>query len=245
MSAVAVGAEAMQTVSLTSDVKGLRTRRPTPGPETELVEHFLQVLSAGCRRSKRVSVFREPALPSGFPDLVEVAWDGDVAGAWKPERADLSVDDLRAVHLLATSGPMTLPELRKFSGMLPRRLDFLEDVGVAIRRGGRWTAAPLCRCFAVREIVAFEAKIADWSKALDQAWANTWFASRSYIVLPKSPTPAALDAASARGIGVWVAGNARPTVLAKRSPYRQPLSFASWLLNDWAWKAATSSRGRA
>ncbi len=35
-----------------------------------------------------------------------------------------------------------------------------------------------------REVIAFEAKLSDWRRAIYQAYRNTTFASRSYVVLP-------------------------------------------------------------
>ena len=42
------------------------------------------------------------------------------------------------------------------------------------------------------EVVAFEAKLTDWRKAIHQAWRNTSFANRVYVVLPRDRGVAAL-----------------------------------------------------
>lgn len=41
----------------------------------------------------------------------------------------------------------------------------------------------LC-CAADRELIAFEAKLRDWRRALHQAYRNTTFARRAYVVMP-------------------------------------------------------------
>lgn len=42
------------------------------------------------------------------------------------------------------------------------------------------------------EVIAFEAKLSNWHKALHQAWRNTSFANRAYVVLPRDRAAAAL-----------------------------------------------------
>jgi len=43
------------------------------------------------------------------------------------------------------------------------------------------------------ELVAFEAKISDWRKAIHQAWRNSSFADRYYVVLPKDRSRSAIE----------------------------------------------------
>lgn len=69
------------------------------------------------------------------------------------------------------------------------------------------------------EIVAFEAKLSNWRKALHQAWRNTSFANRVYVVLPRERVGPALGhrdefdnlgvglcVVDAKGIGVLIDG---------------------------------------
>ena len=57
------------------------------------------------------------------------------------------------------------------------------------------------------EIVAFEAKLSNWRKALHQAWRNTSFANRVYVVLPRECVGPALghrDEFDTLGVGLCV-----------------------------------------
>jgi len=57
------------------------------------------------------------------------------------------------------------------------------------------------------ELIAFEAKLKDWRKALRQAWRNTSFVNRAYVVLPRSHSAAALrqiNEFAALGVGLCV-----------------------------------------
>jgi len=42
------------------------------------------------------------------------------------------------------------------------------------------------------EIIAFEAKLSNWRKAIHQAWRNTSFANQVYVVLPRNFASAAI-----------------------------------------------------
>ncbi len=43
------------------------------------------------------------------------------------------------------------------------------------------------------ELIAFEAKLDNWRKALHQAWRNTSYVNRAYVVLPRDRAAAALS----------------------------------------------------
>lgn len=223
---------------------GPRCRAPRPGPETDLVDRFvgsLATLGAG-RRTLRTTLFREPRLMSGFPDLVAVTWHAPTAERWRGERREVTTADLRLVQFLVASGPTPAAVLQQAFGCRQlARLPLLRDAGLVTARGETWRVTRLRDAFAVRGIVAFEAKISDLGEALAQASANRWFASESYVLLAAAPRGA--DAASRAlrlGVGIWVEGRNTPLVPAPRNA-EQPVSFASWLFNEWAWRGATWS----
>ena len=186
---------------------------------------------------ERVTMFREPRLPSGFPDLVAVVWKESVASEWSRARRDLTVIDLRLMHYLAASGPKQLEDLNVlFRSETERCLERLLLSDMVRFRRGRWRARPLSRIFAARRIVAVEAKVSEWRGALDQAFLNTWFTPESYILIPAVPRRTMLlDIAHQRGIGVLCKDRTNLTPQWSR----EPRSYVSWLLNEWAWRAAS------
>jgi hypothetical protein len=224
-----------------------RSGRPQrPGPENDLVDRFLRDLRFPLNAGLRVTVFREPKLLSGFPDLVAVKWHHATAARWLNARATLGHDDIRLLHLLATNGPFVDADWTRYSIQDPSQsLQSLTAVGLVARtRGGAWRTAPMRDVFAVRSILAFEAKISSWGTAIEQAARNQWFASESYVVAPRGRRLTALvDAAKARGVGVWVEGARRPMLRAVRGDIRQPVSYASWLFNEWAWRNSLTASG--
>ena len=79
---------------------GARFRKTRPGPELELIETFLGAMPLHIPKGCRATVFREPRLESGFPDLVIVVWREEVTLSWRPERECLQTQDLRLIHFL-------------------------------------------------------------------------------------------------------------------------------------------------
>jgi hypothetical protein len=194
-------------------------------------------MPAGCR----ATIFCEPRLASGFPDLVVVIWNVAATRSWSPRRADLQRDDIRLLHYLHLRGrDFATHEILKsvFQRGLRASLDRLRVAGLVRQRSQRYMPEPLSQAFAVRRIIAIEAKVSEWSSALDQAFLNTWFASQSYVLLPRRKATKHLrSVARSRGIGICCPGDA---IVSKTSvPTRaRPRSYASWLFNEWAWRFA-------
>jgi hypothetical protein len=183
-----------------TETLGVSFRRQRPGPESELVGWFLEEMPIVLRPGHRATIFREPRLASGFPDLVVVVWDTAVAKDWQPARAHLRTQDIRLMHYLAAAGPCSEPGLRAaFAGEVGSGLARLEEAAMVRRVNGQWQARSLATCFAARHIVAIEAKVKEWASAVLQAALNTWFASRSYVLLPG--TKADRCARGSRGLG--------------------------------------------
>jgi hypothetical protein len=219
---------------------GLSFRKSRSGPEHELVNWFLEQNAVKPGRGERVTIFREPRLASGFPDLVAVVWKESVTLRWKNARRDLKTSDLRVMHHLAATGPIEMAALTLlFRSQAERSLERLLLSGMVHYSRGNWQARSLSKIFAARRIVAVEAKVSEWRVALDQAFLNTWFTPESYILIPTIPRKTALlDAALQRGIGVLCKENTAWDFAPHVT--RTPRSYASWLFNEWAWKAAGS-----
>jgi hypothetical protein len=221
----------------------LAFRRGRAGVEGQLLDGFLArypySVSTGCR----LTILREPRLDSGFPDAVAVVWDPRVASRWPAARGALKTEDLRVAQLLNGYGAVTKADLEKLTR---RRVDpvlerLLAAEVVGARRDGTWRLRPLREVFALRDIIAIEAKVTHWRAVVEQATRNTWFASRSYVLLPRAPKDknAAAEAVS-RGIGIWTVPSNTPRLIAGARRHSLPRSYASWLFNEWVWRDAVS-----
>ncbi len=117
----------------------------------------------------------------------------------------------------------------------------LKKAKLVVQNNTSLKAKPLKTIFAVRNIIAIEAKIRDWKRALHQAWLNQWFCSESYILIPHMPKGTQLtDSAKKTGIGIYVMSDDVQQWILKINN-NLPKSYASWLFNEWAWKTAHSS----
>ena len=94
---------------------------------------------------------------------------------------------------------------------------------------------PLGSVFIATRIVAVEAKIRDWRRALHQAVANTWFASHSYVLMPAERLSRSVCRhAAPLGIGVMSYDGTRLAVRQRARRLSIPSSYGSWLVNEWA-----------
>lgn len=219
---------------------GLRFRGPVAGPEQVLVETFLNTATIRLPPDRSLTVFAEPAIDTGFPDLVAVVWRNEVAHGWCAERERLRAMDLRLLHLLATRGAMEFSFLRDvfqrgLNGMLTR----LEEAGVVSVGKSTCRALSTAGIFAVERIIAVEAKVSATQRALEQACANTWFSSESHALLPRQRTGERLmGVASSLGVGVLGFEEDRVEKVCAASVRAVPLSYGSWLFNEWTWRIA-------
>jgi hypothetical protein len=126
--------------------------------------------------------------------------------------------------------------LRKvFARSIGRSVERLTEAGILRSKGARWLLEPLSRIFAVREIIAVEAKVNKWKAAIAQAELNMWFASSSYVLVPEVPRRSSL-LETARQLGIGVSTKYRTPVKPVRTG-PLPRSYMSWLFNEWAWRA--------
>lgn len=224
---------------------GAAFRRARSGPERDLVEWYLEALPITIPDGCRATIFREPRLASGYPDLVVVIWCVATASRWSHERAALLSRDLQLLqflHQVPNAGMTLLRTL--FGKSVNSSLDRLCAADLVQKAFDSWEPSPIVDSFAARRIIAIEAKVAEWPAALSQAVLNRWFASESYVLLPHVPRgDRLLQAAKPLGIGVCT----REGSLV-RAPRRRngalPVSYASWLLHEWTWRAhCVVSRG--
>lgn len=217
---------------------GLTLRTQRPGAESELLQSFLEQFKIRVPSGHKVTLFKEPRIASGYPDLVIVVWNAKTTEQWHPLRTCLQPTDLRVLHFLSTQDKVQRTELiALFGNQVALTIDKLEASQMVRVRGATIQSRQLSKVYAVRHIFAVEAKVSEWKGALEQASINRWFATSSNILMPKVPRGSMLLAqAETLGIGVWSIEDSildarfRPT-----SPC--PVSYASWLFNEWVWRA--------
>lgn len=220
-----------------------RVRTPAAGPELELVEAALE--SGLPFAGPQPFLFRELAMPSGFPDIVAVFLSKRQV-LFTTERSALGSDHLKLLHHLYATGGTSVDSLVETLVWRRRDIDrLLEDLelaGLARQAGQNAICAPLAEVFVAKRIVAIEAKIRDWRAAIRQALTNTWFASHSYILIPARRWNERLGAEAVKcGIGVLVHDGARTRVKHRAQDRRIPASYGSWIVNEWTVRLAGRS----
>jgi hypothetical protein len=184
-------------------------------------------------------VFCEPRLETGFPDVVVVHWDRRTAEIWPTRRAEFTTDDVRLLHFIASVRCVARDELkcRSNARQIAQAVDRLHAAH-AVKVSSRWIRiCPLREIFAVQRIIALEAKISSWRQGLQQAFVNTWFASESFLLLPRVPIGSAVVENAVRmGVGIVCADQKLSSPHLRPRQDRLPQSYASWLFNEWAWR---------
>ena len=205
---------------------------------------FLAKLSTKSEGGIQLTIFKEPWLESGSPDLVGVFWHLPTAEKWNRHRSSLRRHDFRLLHQLACWGSADLTTIQEFFGKKSvASLERLDNASMISLHDSVVHVRAVDELYAVRHIFAIEAKIGDWRKALTQASLNRWFATSSHVLLPRLPSNANA-AAEARSLGVnlWAP---EATKLTLKPPLSyQPVSHASWQFNDEAWKHWMRSSSR-
>ncbi len=121
----------------------------------------------------RVSTFIEPRIGTCFPDIVVIIWHEPTTKKWFPARKSLSISDLRLIHLLFSLGPVPSSRLEMYFKINPIHiLERLQEAGVVYLKDELWTLKPLDEIFAIRKILAFEAKMKPSDEAFRQALVN-------------------------------------------------------------------------
>lgn len=216
----------------------LNLRTPTRGEEHDLVRAYIQRQLPLPRLGQVRTVFVEPEVETGYPDLVVAYWHERTAAEWPSERANLRRADLQVMHGLFIDGPSSAARLQAaHRSSFHESLERLVAAGMVYRKGTLWYARSVQSIFALRRLVAIEAKVGDWRRGAWQAVRNTWFASESYLLAPPDvTTPELIGEATRLGIGLLQANApfSRPVVEAESAPL--PRSYASWLFNEWVWR---------
>jgi len=219
---------------------GLSARRTRSGAEWELVQRFIQhIETLFYEPNLDLAVFYEPRIDTGFPDVVIAQYDTTVFNKhWSSTRFHLQVKELKLLQHLYRAGSNNSEQIAEDLGLKPRelnrRLEQLTTAGLVIQTNHLWKPVNIEQVYGIKQLIAVEAKISGWQRVIMQAHANTWFASKSYVLSPvRKPMAKALVEAERWGLGVYL--HPGQEVQEAVSPRRGalPACHASWLFNEW------------
>ena len=216
---------------------GLRCRHPRLGPELDMVLEYVTGQLPPALPGERREILLEPHICTSYPDAVVLYWDEAVGASLRTRFDGVRVIDLQILSALSQSRSWSLNRVHATYGrQAGRSLARLEKAGAVAVTGSRVRAAPVEELFALRRLIALEAKIRDWNGGLTQALHNTWFTTESYLLLPTLPK-ARKPHDEARRLGIGILDQDTPIrgphTQKQRRLQRQP-SVGAWLLNTWA-----------
>ena len=191
-------------------------------------------------------VLREPRLPTGFPDLVVVTPSRAMV-LWRSKSLPLAQRQLKLLHHIAICEAVHEETLASALGWsehaMSSEIDRLCGLGLLRKRNTIVSPGPSSQRLIPDRIMAVEAKMHDWTGAIRQAAANTWFASESYILVPSSiVSPRLKEEARHWGVGVIEFAGAK-TCIASRAPERElPASYGSWVIAHMVGQALMAAK---
>lgn len=208
-------------------------RRPTPGPEYDLLMAFIARGLPSPDVGERLAVFIEPRLETGCPDAVAAYW----RPAPGPDQCTLSrlrpIDD-RVMHLVWLEPGIDTESIEsRYGPQVAGRARELAVMGLIDDCESRMTV-PHERVVLSR-LIAVEAKVAGPASALRQATRNTWYASESYVLMPAVPTAQSLsEKYAACGVGIVTPDDVVDSPSLSALNLGLPQSHVTWRFNRLA-----------
>lgn len=226
---------------------GLFTRKQKEGPEAELINGFVSEYKNILReKSSAHAIFMEPQLDTGFPDLVVVSYDMRAFERWKRFRATLDITDLKILHHLyfvrGSDGANLSVKLGLDWKTVLGSIEKLMECDLIKWSARQWCPYGLDHAYAIKSIVAIEAKISNWKSAFQQAVMNRWFASESYVLSPVGkPTGPIVEKSVRLGVGIYSKPQTGRIATVQRAERgKSPACYASWLFNEWIGRKLTA-----
>ena len=185
------------------------------------------------------TLIQEPYTGLGYPDLVAVIWDSTILNKWKEDRNKLTINDIKILHhLYLNKKYKTILEVTIELGFsekeVSKSISQLFSSGlIKFNKSNKFKALQKSEIFFIQEIISVEAKLKDWRRAFDQAYINSFFASKSYILFPeKSVTEQMLNIYKNSGIGI-LAYEKNINIMKEARKMAIPASLNSWLFNEY------------
>ena len=215
---------------------GYSSRLSTAGDEYEMVKNFVTFIKRKYKKlkNKKVALFIEPQLDSGYPDIVIVEYYPLKNDCWDSKRYDLTNTDLKVLFEINSIRYANIGELAKRLGFEFDEIHKISDCNLIRLSKNELSVRKLsikkyCR---ISKIISVEAKINKWNEAIVQANRNIWFSTESYILINKNACSiATIEKCTENRIGV-ISFNRSFKVMLKSQKQKFPVSYASLQFNE-------------
>lgn len=226
---------------------GYVARTSTKGEEYDMVSQYINKLIVHYEKlkKKRIAVFIEPQIETGYPDIVIAEFYS--SDTFKNKYRDkLKVKDLKILYHIQQQGRTSITQISEELGFSiyeinnsVKRLNKASMVQIS-KDNKVIKKTPLKKYYKIKNIIAIEAKVNKWSEAIRQAENNIWFSSKSYIMLNKTKCNDSIKKKCIEsGIGIILINGKIKTYLVGESR-KQPVSYASLQFNEWVYRFLTN-----
>lgn len=209
------------------------------GPEYKLVEQFITSQDYFKEDGLEYTIIREVQAEIGIPDILILVWDKNALKNWKKERLDLDKSDIKILHHISNKGKRgeDLINMVFILGYSKKQIDKtvnkLIAAGLIVQKGGKVFTIDLTENFFIRKIIAIEAKVRDWKKAIFQAQLNENFSSHSYVLLPNEYISPKVKSSFNKEIGLLGQAGDKTILKKKARKGNLPKSYFSWVINEY------------
>ena len=219
---------------------GLFTRTSMQGEEHELVQQFIDYFCTrflSYNKTYNLAVFIEPRLTSGFPDIVFASYHPSITEKWSAERSKLNAFDLKILTHLSSSrgtdGANVISCLKMPEKQTIISLEKLTDSKLITYKNKKWRPQNIGTIFCVKKLMAFEAKINNISRVIEQTFVNTWFSSHSYALTNGGKlNNDTVQTFKKRGIGLYCKRKGFNKIIESKQ-ISLPSSYISFQFNEW------------
>lgn len=216
----------------------LHSRVIREGAEASFVNSFLEKNDLFQDEKLEYIVLQEIITYGGIPDILVVSWDKMKKTYWTEERSNLSKQDLKVLHYISTKKSRGIGIKRLVTSLgysqkqIEITIDKLTSASLVEVNCNRLTVKHIEDNFFIRNIVAIEAKMKNFKKAIEQAQLNLNFSSQSYVLVPamKNLKLNSLDDELMTGLITYDGNKAK--VIKKAKNNKLPGSYYSWLINE-------------
>ena len=213
--------------------------------EKDLVDDFNRVYIETLQKGRDVLILRETNTNWGVVDILSIHYNKTNLIHRRKSMGNTILDLTNlaayAISYLSDINITTVNDLSNYlkvkNGPLTQIIEILTKRGlVYVYKNGKIRARTKSKTFVIKDILAFEAKISNWKKAIDQAERHLWFTNSSFVVVPnytKSTLDKIIPECTNHGIGLIVQTDENSFKVFK-DPLHMPHinSFFSWKLNE-------------
>ncbi|GHF60755.1 hypothetical protein HNQ07_004291 [Deinococcus metalli] len=209
---------------------GLKFRKPTEGPEYEMVRNFIEHSLPKPNRNQDLIVLVEPRFNAGAPDVVAVYWNRSKLGDFSHRRSVLSKKDIKIMQYIMQSSGADLEDIvSTFSHDCKKSIDKLISEKMIYHKGRKLFAYSKMKKGVIDRILTIEAKIHDWRGGIIQASNYFWLGEEVYLLIRENNNKdKIIDQARILGVGVIFNGEQMKHV----GTHDLVPTYGYWMMNE-------------